>query len=140
MVTPGSAETKPAFATSTKLSGYLGRTNILGIPPASSYSFTSSSSLASFSRCFTSTTCLGNRYEDDRRRRPKPFESFSRKYQPEFDHVVRKIENFSRSEFISGVTNGQIIFLVFLLSIFFPVENKVNLFFLVVFMVVNMLQ
>ena len=109
----------------------------------SSFPFAPSSSIPSFTssspsfRPFSSSASLPNRFNDDRRQ--KPFQSFTSKYQPEIDQVMRKIENFSRRELIAGVSNGQILLLLFILSIFFPVQNNFNLFTLFVFMVVNML-
>ena len=75
----------------------------------------------------------------DQRKGPSRWETFSRKYEPEIERVIRRIDYFNRYPFINGVTNGQILLLVFLLSIFIPISNYFNFLFLIVIMVVNMM-
>lgn len=72
--------------------------------------------------------------------RPSRWQIFTRKYEPEIDHVMRRIDHFTRYQFIGGVTNGQILLFVFVMNLFFPIQNYVNFFFLIVMMVINMMS
>lgn len=74
----------------------------------------------------------------DKGRRPSKWEAFSRKYEPEINRVMGRLENFTRHPFIGGVTNGQILLLIIILGIFLPINNWINFFLLIGVMVLNM--
>lgn len=100
-------------------------------------SFASSSFSPPSFRPFSSSASLHNRFNDNRRQKKPFYQSLAAKYQPK---IMREIDNFSRREFISGISYRQIfcggskkrILLLPIILSFFFLQNSFGLFVLLI--------